>query len=146
MNNDLGLLYFEEEFNFTSYVQPAKLYKHHVNENFKVVVSGWGLQHDGAVQPAETLQYAPVQTIKNYECADVYTNEVVKETVVCTKGLHNESSCNGDSGGPLTVEKTHELVGLVSFGHVQGCEKGYPAGYTRVNNYLDWFEKEGVHF
>lgn len=141
LNNDLGLLYFEEELHFSTHVQPAKLYKHHVDASKRVVVSGWGLQHDGAAA-AETLQYAPLKTVTNEVCADVYTNEVVKETVVCTKGTHGESACNGDSGGPLVLANTHELVGLVSFGHAQGCEKGYPTGYTRVNYYLDWLEKE----
>jgi len=30
-------------------------------------------------------------------------------------------------------------VGIVSFVHSSGCETGYPAAYTRVTSYLDWF-------
>lgn len=102
LNNDLGLLYLEQDVKFTTHVQPAKVYAHHVDADTKVVVSGWGLQRNGAASPAETLQYAPLDTVTNPECADVYTNDVVKETVVCAKGKAMESACNGDSGG-----KTH---------------------------------------
>ncbi|XP_063710052.1 chymotrypsin BI-like [Culicoides brevitarsis] len=142
LNNDLGLLYFEEELKFNKFVQPAKFFKHHVEDATKVLVSGWGLTRDHG-SPAEVLQYAPLLTVPNQKCADVYSNDVVKETVVCTKEFdNNQSSCNGDSGGPLVLADTHELVGVVSFGHVGGCEKGYPAGFTRVNHYMDWLEKE----
>uniref|UniRef100_A0A336M1A2 CSON006365 protein n=1 Tax=Culicoides sonorensis TaxID=179676 RepID=A0A336M1A2_CULSO len=133
LNNDVGLLYFEEEVKYTAYVQPATVYAHHVSEDRTVVVSGWGLMNDHSAQPAETLQFAPLVTMKNKDCAAVYSNDVVKETVVCAKGVTNESACNGDSGGPLVLEDTHELVGVVSFGHAAGCEKGFPNGYSRVN-------------
>lgn len=66
----------------------------------------------------------------------------MKETVVCTKGTHEESACHGGTGGPLTLADTHELVGLVSFEHIQRCENGLPTGYTRLNHYFDWIEKE----
>jgi secreted trypsin-like serine protease len=31
-------------------------------------------------------------------------------------------------------------VGIVSFGHIHGCERGYPVAFTRVTSYLDWIE------
>jgi hypothetical protein len=49
----------------------------------------------------------------------------------------------GDSGGPLVFREddgSYTEVGIVSFGHESGCEKGYPAVFTRVTSYLDWIE------
>lgn len=32
-------------------------------------------------------------------------------------------------------------VGIVSFGHIAGCEKGHPVAFTRITSYLDWIEE-----
>lgn len=50
-----------------------------------------------------------------------------------------KDTCNGDSGGPLTVARGMErvLVGLVSWG--RGCAiPGVPGIYTRVSAYAAW--------
>jgi len=49
----------------------------------------------------------------------------------------------GDSGGPLVFREddgNYTEVGVVSFGHIDGCEKGYPGVFTRVTSYLDWIQ------
>jgi secreted trypsin-like serine protease len=54
----------------------------------------------------------------------------------------------GDSGGPLVLKEDdgrYTEVGIVSFGHVNGCEFGYPVAFTRITSYLDWIEtKTGI--
>jgi trypsin len=32
-------------------------------------------------------------------------------------------------------------VGIVSFIASEGCSAGFPAGFTRISEYLDWLEK-----
>ena len=32
--------------------------------------------------------------------------------------------------------------GMVSFGHIFGCELGYPLAFTTVTIYLDWIAKD----
>lgn len=34
-----------------------------------------------------------------------------------------------------------EEVGIVSFGSSAGCEKGLPAGFTRVSAYTNWIKQ-----
>ena len=35
----------------------------------------------------------------------------------------------------------YNQYGVVSFGASAGCEKGYPAGFTRVTEYLDFISE-----
>lgn len=48
----------------------------------------------------------------------------------------------GDSGGPLVyiANGVHTQVGIVSFGSRDGCQLGYPVGFTRVTSYLNWIQ------
>jgi secreted trypsin-like serine protease len=49
----------------------------------------------------------------------------------------------GDSGDPLLYQEgdgVYTEVGVLSFGAADGCELGYPAGFTRVTNFLSWIE------
>ncbi|ALC43176.1 CG6592 [Drosophila busckii] len=71
-------------------------------------------------------------------------------TNICTSGRNARSTCNGDSGGPLVLQRRHSkkrvLVGITSFGSIYGCDRGYPAAFTKVASYLDWISDEtGVH-
>jgi Secreted trypsin-like serine protease len=34
----------------------------------------------------------------------------------------------------------YTLVGIVSFGSSEGCQRGYPAVFTRVTSYLNWIQ------
>ena len=59
-----------------------------------------------------------------------------------------ESTCSGDSGGPLIVSKsstddTAVVIGVTSFGPSDGCgTKDLPSVYAYVTNYLDWIQPE----
>ena len=38
----------------------------------------------------------------------------------------------------VTAAGVYNQVGVVSFGASAGCEKGFPAGYSRVSSYTQW--------
>lgn len=88
------------------------------------------------------MQYAPVRIISNELCRGTY-GKLIGESILCTKGDKLESVCSGDSGGPLVLERSgiRYLVGVTSFGHIQGCDKGLPNGFSRVTSFLSWIEK-----
>ncbi|KAJ8926765.1 hypothetical protein NQ314_020883 [Rhamnusium bicolor] len=62
---------------------------------------------------------------------------IVQDQHICISGAQGSGTCNGDSGGPLM--SGNRLIGIASFG-AQGCLRGYPSGFTRVEYYLDWLE------
>ena len=60
---------------------------------------------------------------------------------LCTSRFDERSSCHGDSGGPLAVQRNDErfvLAGVTSFGD-PGCAHngGY---YTKVSAFTDWIQ------
>lgn len=57
----------------------------------------------------------------------------------------------GDTGGPLTLtgksvagtpNARQCLAGIASFFSSAGCEKGVPAGGTRIAYFIDWITQE----
>ena len=64
--------------------------------------------------------------------------------MICTKNKGVESTCKGDSGGPLILPKsstddTAVVVGITSFGP-GGCSGLGPTVFTEVKNYLNWIK------
>ncbi|KAH8234769.1 hypothetical protein KR032_002941, partial [Drosophila birchii] len=102
------------------------------------VASGWGLTSDTSTSVATDLQFADLTVITNSVCEETYGSLVVTSKVICVDGSSRTSICSGDSGGPLALDGT--LIGITSFGSIDGCEVGAPAGFTRVTSYLDWIK------
>uniref|UniRef100_A0A1L8EGF5 Putative serine proteases 1/2-like protein n=1 Tax=Haematobia irritans TaxID=7368 RepID=A0A1L8EGF5_HAEIR len=105
-----------------------------------VIASGWGRMSDSATGVAKDLQWARMQVIENKVCAATYGTSIVVDSNICVSTPNAVSTCNGDSGGPLVLESSKIQVGLTSFGSAAGCEKGFPAAFTRVTSYLEWIK------
>lgn len=88
------------------------------------------------------LKYNYLTAISNEECASSYMDGLVRDTNICAETSATASVCSGDSGGPytFTINSVEYLIGITSFGSIEGCEKGFPAGFTRVTKYIDWIE------
>eukprot|EP00094_Tigriopus_californicus_P013236 TCALIF_12801-PA protein Name:"Similar to Sb Serine proteinase stubble (Drosophila melanogaster)" AED:0.11 eAED:0.11 QI:0/0/0/0.66/0.5/0.66/3/0/199 len=112
---------------------------------------GWGITENGTL--SDVLQQASNVSNKMNEVEiNIISSEVCQQIIgplgvqvspvmMCTLGGPNggESTCNGDSGGPLMVRQDNKfiLVGLVSFGEVD-CTAPLPSVYARVAPFLDW--------
>ncbi|XP_011147843.2 trypsin-1 [Harpegnathos saltator] len=110
---------------------------HVVKGNDLAVVSGWGrLWQNGPT--TKKLQRVNILIADQDYCRQKYNSMGynVHLSQVCAYDPDTEKgSCNGDSGGPLTVGG--KLVGLVSWAY--GCAStNYPTVYTRVESHLDW--------
>ncbi|XP_025835654.1 trypsin-7-like [Agrilus planipennis] len=100
----------------------------------KAIVAGWGILISRGNLPTK-LQAVALPIISNEECARRYVDS--DETWVFDRNLcagyeqGGKDACDGDSGGPLTVDGV--LYGLVSSGI--GCADGrYPGTYTSVSS------------
>ena len=99
-------------------------------------MSGWGLI-DGA-QPTELLHQVMVPFEDDASCQNAWGDYLDGPVMACA-GDGQYDSCNGDSGGPLSVD-VHPLVprlrlaGIVSFGPKGECANAsFPGVYTQID-------------
>lgn len=102
---------------------------------------------DSPEDHATQLRFIEQAIIPNIQCDAHHEFVNVKKLCIETPGL--KSPCKGDYGGPLIkdMNSVHGplLVGVLSAFHPQGCEKGYPVVYTRIDSYLKWIrDNSGV--
>lgn len=147
--NDICMLKLPEEVELSEFIAIANLPKDDSNDFSyeKVIASGWGLSSDDSNVISPKLKYVKMPIMNNLIC-NLFFFGVVRDTNICTSGFGGTSTCNGDSGGPIVLEKTigkkNTVVGVTSFGSGIGCEKGWPAVFSRVSKYLDWIKKNMV--
>merc|ERR1712066_289372 len=148
--NDLALIELPSPIDFNDYIKPSCMpSKGDTADTGELVTcTGWGKPSDsaGGISPVlRMVEDRPI--ISNTECNNVYG--IVGSGVVCIDTTGGKGTCNGDSGGPLNMKaevtkagQQWKQVGIVSFGASAGCEVGYPAGFTRVEYYLEWIMSE----
>nr|CAH0105974.1 unnamed protein product [Daphnia galeata] len=102
---------------------------------------------DGVVEmTSSVLRKTNATVITNEECHEAYASDIT-DGMICTGASNHQGTCNGDSGGPMNYKMPDgkwKQIGIVSFGSDQGCEKGYPNGFTRVSSFADWIQNTTV--
>ncbi|XP_055604289.1 chymotrypsin-2-like [Uranotaenia lowii] len=131
--NDIALVRLKEKLQFSETVQPIQYWEKEVDEGREVTLTGWGRTSAGGPIPTK-LQTIQLKTLSNDECSNLSVGSNVDIGHICTLTHAGEGACNGDSGGPLTLDG--KLIGLVNFG--VPCAKGYPDAYARVSYYHEW--------
>ncbi|XP_063923858.1 chymotrypsin BI-like isoform X2 [Zophobas morio] len=139
LDNDVAVIPLPSPVSFNDNIQPIALAESALDADTVVTVSGWGLTSgDGA---SNDLNYVDLVTISTNDCSAAYGSSI-GDGVICAQGDGAEvhSTCEGDSGGPLVIDAGSNPVhvGIVSFGHSDGCESGKPAGFARTYFYRDW--------
>merc|ERR1712042_275677 len=155
LSNDIALIELPSPLSFNDYIKPScmPMAGDTADPNELVTCTGWGKPSDsaGGISPVlRMVEDRPI--ITNSECNAIYG--IVGSGVVCIDTTGGKGTCNGDSGGPLNMKyevtkagQKWKQVGIVSFGASAGCEVGYPAGFSRVEYYLDWISSEtGMEF
>ncbi|XP_043480699.1 mucin-2 [Leptopilina heterotoma] len=111
-------------------------------------VTGWGRLYEDGPLPS-VLQEVSVPVINNTQCEAMYGAagyiERIPHIFICAgwrKGGFD--SCEGDSGGPMSIQRTRDnrwvLAGVISWGI--GCaEPSQPGVYTRISQFRDWINQ-----
>ena len=110
-----------------------------------VSVTGWGVT--GSSGNANTMNAVllriDMQAMPNPECQKRkdYNSKKIKDGVFCAANP-KQSTCRGDSGGPVILTNgTPKLVGIVSWGKEKCAGDGNPSVFTRVDQYAQWIDR-----
>ena len=141
LSNDLAILHLDTPIDFSAFngeVRTNCLASSGDYTDQKSLVSGWGRPSDSSGSIARYLRYVDDRRVMSQaECEDYWGN--LNEGVVCIDTTGGHGSCNGDSGGPLSIPGSkYTQIGIVSFGSTLGCESGAPAGFSEVAKYASW--------
>uniref|UniRef100_A0A6A7FNN4 Transmembrane protease serine 9-like n=1 Tax=Hirondellea gigas TaxID=1518452 RepID=A0A6A7FNN4_9CRUS len=144
ITDDLALIHLSEPITFTTEIQPVCMPAYStpgLEAGELVNPSGWGTTSDNDFYITDVLREVTVPVMSNRQCKLIYGPSVTDNTV-CVDTTGGMGICSGDSGGPLNhVENGISYIrGISSYGSSAGCETGYPNGFSRVSNYLDWIE------
>ncbi|XP_071859195.1 chymotrypsin-2-like [Bombus fervidus] len=139
--NDIALIKVNKPFETGPHLSFVSLPQANQNipDNSRAIVSGWGrIRQYGPT--STTLKKATIYITNQNTCKDVYRK--IHDTQICANDPKIErGACNGDSGGPLTVNGS--IVGIVSWS--TGCGlSDYPTVYTRVPSYINWIQENAI--
>ncbi|CAG7829450.1 unnamed protein product [Allacma fusca] len=149
INQDIGLCYFDEPIEVSDKAVPICLpyEKDHTFAGEKGIITGWGRTSDHGTA-ANILQEAAIPIVTNEACSEAWEqtggkalSALIDSTMLCGGG-NNRSTCNGDSGGPLSIHNSttdrYTLIGLTSFGPSSICNvPGKPLSvFTRITSQL----------
>ena len=80
------------------------------------------------------LKETRVPIVDQNKCMKQYESSPITDNMFCA-GTGETDACNGDSGGPATINE--KLVGVVSSG-IECASSEYPGVYMRIEHYTKW--------
>lgn len=142
LTNDVAILILPVAVTFNDFVRVTVLPTSLASENFigdQATISGWGRISDSTQGTSSHLRSVTQPVISNAGCQAVF-GSIIVESTICISTVGGRSACNGDSGGPLTIQRGGEVIqiGVASFVASAGCEAGFPGGFARVTSFLGW--------
>lgn len=125
LNNDIATLILPTALTFNTFVQPIALAATTAGQFVGVIgqSTGWGRVADGG-SSSSVLRVVTNEIISNAQCAAVFGTTVVNAAVICIDTTGGRGTCQGDSGGVLSVAQggARLQVGVTSFGASAGCQ------------------------
>ncbi|ETN60710.1 serine-type enodpeptidase [Anopheles darlingi] len=145
--NDIALVRLSRPAILTDYIRLARLPNWRQADsqftNQLATVSGWGAlgQNAQEILPLNSLHRVNGSIITNTACNLQFFGGISDDHVCIATS--NGSPCQGDQGGPLTVQDAdggQTVIGIHSFISNLGCDLDWPAVFTRVTRFLAWIE------
>ncbi|RWS10412.1 chymotrypsinogen 2-like protein [Dinothrombium tinctorium] len=107
-----------------------------------VIASGWGKYSRTSSETSDDLRIANMVLKPTLECQKAYGFLQMGSSQLCVQGVSGETSCGGDSGGPLFkyVNGRAEALGITSYGTV-GCPENGLVVFTSVPAFREWLNQ-----
>lgn len=125
-------------------IRPVKLYQGPPPKaGTEVTGTGWGkTQPIASNAPTALLLKVDLQVMDTETCKNRrdYGPKRISDKVVCA-ARKGQSTCRGDSGGPLTLTNERQLVGIVSWGKGECTGDGQPSVFTSIGAYSNWIRE-----
>ncbi len=108
-------------------------------------VVGWGNMDPNSWfgEFPDALQEVALPLIGWENCRQIWGDAISDKQICAGYPIMNKSTCSGDSGGPLMVQKTNGQwlqVGIVEAGPYPCAGAEYPDIFTRISAYGSWIE------
>ncbi|XP_055920473.1 trypsin beta-like [Eupeodes corollae] len=133
---DVAVIKLETPLSLGSTINAIQLVEETPADGTKAMVSGWGTNRSEGTSLPVQLRAASVRIISKEKCSSLpygYGKQIKSENI-CAAAFRKDA-CEGDSGGPLTVDGG--LAGIVAWG--VGCGYiEYPGVYIDVNVIRKW--------
>lgn len=141
MSNDIALIELAKPVTFTDNIKPIQLSCNYAEPETKTAVAGTGLTDDVDQKLSQSLLWTNLTTISNEQCMQVFQR--IETSNICAVGKPKQGACRGDSGTALIKDKNGSQIqiGLLSWGAINRCERGYPTVFTRILDYIEWIKK-----
>ncbi|XP_038216002.1 collagenase-like [Zerene cesonia] len=154
--NDIGVIKFPRPVEYTDVIKPIRLQssvdKDKNYEGLVLLATGWGRNWTNGVSP-ENMNWVYLTGVSNEDCRVAFSgSSTIVPSTICAAyyNVSSQSTCQGDSGGGLTVVDEDGIVsqvGVSSFVSSSGCHTPIPAGFIRPGHYHDWFyQVTGINF
>lgn len=109
-----------------------------------VTALGWGDTREGGRPSNKLLKVeVPIADKSAANTKKFYDGKLDNSMLVAGYPAGGKDSCNGDSGGPLTVTDSDGqtlLAGIVSFGD-ECARAGFPGVYAKIPYFYEWIQK-----
>lgn len=149
--NDIALLYLEEEFHLTDHINTICLPPFGINlDNVDCFATGWGKDKFGPDgKYASIMKKVELNIITRVECEEKLRKTRLgrrfnlHESFICAGGEPGVDTCSGDGGSPLfckipEYENRYYQAGIVLWGI--GCHDSVPAVYADISYFREWID------